>query len=192
MNKIIGWALIVMASAHAITNLMTRPENALWFSNHMFFIVGLAFLLNIRWLLVAEFCLGFLPELFWNLDFFANLLGFKLFGFTTYMFNNGFDWSNTFSLLHLLTIPMLLYGLWTLEGPIRFAWAGALVHGFSIYGLSFLTDPEFNVNCAWRSCFEFSVPYYGLVWPLVIVSVVFLSYGVVWLLNRVLSQDSTR
>jgi len=88
MNKSIGWVLIVLASAHMAMNLFTRPENILWFSNHMFFLVGLAFILNIRWLLVAEFCLGFLPELFWNIDFFANLFGFKVFGFKVFGFTS--------------------------------------------------------------------------------------------------------
>lgn len=91
-----------------------------------------------------------LPELGWNLDFFARLLaGRDMFGLdaTAYMFNPAQPlWLRGLSLFHVFLPALLVYMLCRL-GYDRRAWLAATLLCWVVLPVTYLfTDPERNVN----------------------------------------------
>ncbi len=167
----------------AITFLLFgNAQYIVWFSNHTFIIIGIGLLLNSRFLVFAELCLGLLPEAYWSIDFISKLLTGKfLFGTTAYMFNNGsFDLVHLYSLQHLLFVPMALLALFWLGGPIKKAWIGSVVHMGILFFVSRLFPVKYNLNCVFNSSFlpvQFT-KYYQIIWPIIILINIFLVYFV--------------
>lgn len=91
-----------------------------------------------------------LPELGWNLDFFARLLaGRDMIGLdaTAYMFNPAQPlWLRGLSLFHVFLPALLVYMLYRL-GYDRRAWLAATLLCWVVLPVTYLfTDPERNVN----------------------------------------------
>lgn len=182
-REVLGWLLMAVGVLPILTFLLfTRAEYVFWFSNHTFVVLGLAVLFRSRFWVLAELCIGLIPESMWSVDFLARLFtGEHVFGFTSYMFKNGaFDWLHLYSLQHILFVPAALYALYVLGGPEKGAWAGSLYHMIILWPLSFAFGTEFNLNCVFHDCGVFGfLPHYQFTWPLLIITNVLVAYGLV-------------
>ncbi|PIN75098.1 hypothetical protein COV18_05080 [Candidatus Woesearchaeota archaeon CG10_big_fil_rev_8_21_14_0_10_37_12] len=183
MNKqqLLGSVLLLIGLLPVLSFLLfLKPHYIVWFSNHTFIILGLAVLFGSRFWVFAELCIGFIPELIWSIDFLMRLFtGEYLFGITTYMFTDAgtFNWIHLYSLQHILFLPLGLYALYILGGPIKQAWIGSGIHYFTLYPLSFFWGTEYNLNCLFYSCGVLSfLPEYQLTWPLLMAIHLFLIY----------------
>jgi len=156
---------------------MNKPQYNFWFSNHTFIILGIALLLKSKFWVMAELCLGTIPELYWSTDFlFRIITGKFLFGTTEYMFkNNAFNIAHIYSLQHLLFVPLGLLALHWLGGPAKKAWIGSIGHA-SILLIISKFFPEYNINCTIHSCIPIKIPYYQIIWPIIIVLNIMLMY----------------
>ena len=176
----LGWALVILGITPILTFLIfSRPQYVVWFSNYTFVILGIALLLRSPFWVFAQLCLGLIPELVWSWDFLVNLFsGSSPLGITSYMFKNGaFDWLHLYSLQHLLFVPVGIYALYLLGGPVRQAWLGSLAQGIVMWGFSLPFGPDFNINCVYYKC-TFDLPFYQFMWPLLIFLHVLLVYSV--------------
>lgn len=191
-----GVILLLIGLLPAVTFILWGNEQyVIWFSNHTFIILGLAVLLNSRFWVLAELCLGAIPELVWSFDFLWQLMtGISPLGITTYMFKNGaFDWLHLYSLQHILFVPACIYALYILKGPVSFAYLGSIAHGIAMWIWSFVPSSEYNINCVHYPC-TFNLPYYVWTWPLLMLAHVFLIYFIanIWLKKRFKSENSHR
>lgn len=179
---ILGIICLLIGITPAITFLIFgNAQYIVWFSNHTFIIIGIALLLNSRFLVFAELCLGLIPEAYWSIDFLSKLLTGKfLFGTTAYMFTNGFNWVHLYSLQHLLFVPMIILALCILGGPIKRAWIGSLIHMSILFFVSRLFPVKYNLNCVFNSSFlpVHFTKYYQIIWPIFILINIFLVYFV--------------
>lgn len=174
----VGIVLLVIGLLPFSTFIFSgNVQYAVWFSNHTFIILGLAVLINSRFWVLAEFCLGAIPELVWSVDFLWQVFtGVSPFGLTEYMFEGGaFNVLHLYSLQHILFVPACVYSLYILKGFVSFAFIGSIVHGIAIWIWSFLFSPEYNLNCVYYPC-TFSLPYYRFAWPLLVIVQIVLIY----------------
>lgn len=179
-KRLLGWILLLIGLTPFLTFLLFgRPQYIVWFSNHTFIILGLAVLFNSRFWVFAELCLGAIPELVWSFDFLWQFFtGVSPLGITTYMFKNGnFDWLHLYSLQHILFVPVALYALYLLGGPVRQAWLGSLAQGIVMFGLSLPFGSDFNINCVFYKC-TWDLPFYEFTWPIFMIAHIFIVYFV--------------
>ena len=171
-TKTLGWIYLIIGVPAFLSFILSgHPQYAVWFSNHSFIILGIALLFSSRFWVMAELCLGLIPELIWNIDYLAKLFtGEYIWGFTSYMFTDtgSFAWAHLYSLQHVLFIPAGLFALYLLKGSIRHSYLGSLLHGGIIWGLSFLMPG--NINCVYENCLPILIPYYIAVWPTVVIA----------------------
>lgn len=147
-----------------------RWQYVVWFCNHAMLIVGLSLLFKNRFWLTAMLNWAIIPVTLWAVDFLSKVL-FGVFPFkvTDYLFEGPF-WLHVISLQHLITVPLMLYAMWLLGRPHKWAWTGTALHGMLLLFISyFFIRPDFNVLCAHSSCVPSIVPdgpYYLLRWTL--------------------------
>ena len=178
-TKTLGIIYIIIGLAPIISALSWRWEHILWFSNHIFVIMGLAILYNNRAWLLGSLSVGALIELIWSVDYILYWIkGGTAWGITDYMFTGPW-WSNILGLIHILVIPAGIYGLYLMKGKIENAWKYGLAHGIIMYIISLIISQEYNLNCVHRSCVQFTVPYYQVIWPFVSLGFLFASLYII-------------
>jgi len=179
---VLGWSMIIIGLLPIVTFLFfSRPEYVVWFSNHTFLVLGLAVLFRSRFWVLAELCIGFVPETTWSIDFLWQLVtGEPIWGMTSYMFKNGaFDWFHLYSLQHILFVPLGLYALYMIGGPVKRAYWGSFAHFALVWPTSFAIGSDLNINCVFYACQILTfLPYYPITWPMVMVTHVLVVYGV--------------
>ena len=122
--------------------------NFLWFSDIALIVTGVA-LWGESPLLASMMAVGvLLPELLWNVSFFARLLAnVRVSGLAEYMFDRTIPaWIRALSLFH---IPMPLALLWMLHtlGYDPRALAAQTVLAWVVFGITYaVTDPADNIN----------------------------------------------
>ena len=137
-REIFGWLCLAIGITPIITFLFfSRVEYIAWFSNYTFIILGLALLYRSPFWAFAQLCLGLVPELIWSADFLWKVFtGDYLIGITQYMFiSTGFDWIHLYSLQHILFVPVSIYALFLLGGPVKNAWQGSIAQGIAMWGI---------------------------------------------------------
>jgi hypothetical protein len=126
------------------------PANFLWASDIALLATMVALWRESRWLASMMAVAVLLPELVWNLDFFARLLaGRDLLGLdaTGYMFEpRRSPWVRGLSLFHVF-LPLLLLWLVQRLGHHPRAWLATSALCWLVLPLSYLfTDPARNIN----------------------------------------------
>ena len=124
------------------------PKNFLWFSDIALLITGAALWLESPLLASMMMLAVLLPELAWNLDFFARLLtGRSMFGMSAYMFDATLPrYLRALSLFHV-PLPAGLVWLVVRLGYDRRAWLYQSVLALVVLPVTFwLTDRAENVN----------------------------------------------
>ena len=185
----LGWACIGLWCLTFVSLvLFLKLQYLVWLSNHTFLILGIALLTKNRWLVYAEFCLGAISELVWSADYLFTIITRKeLWGLTTYMFtqSGGFNWVHLYSISHLLFVPAALLGLVLLKGTITRAYLGSFAHMAVLWPLSFLFGSDLNLNCVFYDCKVLPfLPWYQVMWPVVIAMQAVLIYMLVRLVKK--------
>lgn len=124
------------------------PRNFLWFSDIALLGSGLAVWLESPLLASMMALAVLLPELAWNVDFFARLLsGRSMFGMSAYMFDPALPrYLRALSLFHVL-LPIWLLWLLVRLGYDRRAWAWQSLLAAVVLPVTYaLTEPNENVN----------------------------------------------
>lgn len=123
-------------------------RNFLWFSNVALLATMLAVWLESRLLTSMMALAVVLPEVGWNLDFFAGLfLGESFLGLTDYMFDDDYSLLVRGLSLYHVVLPLLLLWLLSRLGYDRRAIGAQTLLAWVILPLSYaVTDPDRNVN----------------------------------------------
>lgn len=128
------------------------PQNFLWLCDVANFVLGAAIWLESSLLFSSQAAGVLLIQILWSVDFLGRLLfGFHLIGGTEYMFDAGRHVAlRAFSLFHLATPPLLLWGICRLGYDrrgwlLQTAFTGALLPATYL-----LAEPERNINWLWQ------------------------------------------
>lgn len=124
------------------------PVNYLWFSDIALLMTVPALWLENRLIASTMAVIVLLPELAWNLDFFARLLtGWNPVGLADYMFQHERPlYLRALSLFHVVLPPLLVWMVWRLGYDPR-AWGIATALALIVFPLSRLVStPEDNLN----------------------------------------------
>ena len=124
------------------------PQNFLWFSDIALIVTAVA-LWREDAFLASMMAVGvLLPELLWNVDFFARLLlRARLVGLSGYMFESGRPlFLRLLSLFHVVLPALLLWLVATLGYDER-AWIAQVLLAWVVLPLTHaVTDPDRNIN----------------------------------------------
>mgnify|MGYP001574360302 CR=1 FL=1 len=196
-DDIIYWTFggyLTLLAILAFINSFIHPEIAhpLWFSYITLFLIGIGILRKNSELIAVQLNIIAIPVLFWNIDFFYQLITKNsLWGITDYLFDGGVAGSlgNFISMQHTYIIPVALAFLLFLGIKRRDLWKWSLFEAFFIFVLSLtFTVYERNVNCVFESCIDFisiGSPYYQILWLFSVFLMVLLTNSLlVYLLKK--------
>lgn len=150
-----------------------------FFCNHILIILSIGFYLRNIKIINAIICVGLIPQFMWLIDFFSSLLGFNLFGYSSYIFGQTKIMGVITFLIHISTFIALIFTLNEEKIHIK-----SLIYASSyvvlIYFLTELFTPiESDINCIYNACniswLNFS--YYTNLWiPLIILIIIIPTY----------------
>jgi len=156
----------------------------LWICYIALVLIGIGALRKDDLLVMSQLNILAIPLVVWSVDFFYILItGGSLLGVADYFFLPGPIISKIITTQHLFTIPLGIYLLYLIKIKNKKAWSVSIIEvGVLFFASRFFTLPSENVNCAYYSCANFSLPiYYPLVW--------FASYfAMIFLVNFVLMR----
>lgn len=146
-----------------------------FFCNHILIILSIGFYLKNIKVINAIICVGLIPQFMWLIDFFSSLLGFNLFGYSQYIFNQSLIMGLITFLIHISTFVALVFTL--NEEKIHFK---SLIYASSyvvlIYFLTIVFTPvENDINCIYNACniSWLNFNYYTYLWiPLTILIII--------------------
>lgn len=155
-----GLGLIVIALLSWVNALMNLDSaNPLWFCYIAVFLIGIGILIRSSSLILAQVNLIAIPLLFWDIDFFWQLVtGRTLWGVTDYFFIVGWlnSLGNFLTLQHIYIIPVALGFVYLLGVKRGDLWKFTFVEALAIFVISLLFSPKAaNANCAFTSCIDF-------------------------------------
>jgi hypothetical protein len=121
--------------------------NFLWSSDVALLLTVAGLWMESRLILTMQTVSLTIPETFWSIDFFLQLLGFRAFGMTDYMFNAQVPLLiRGLSLFHLFLPPMLWWMTLRLKPHPR-GWLAQTALGWVVLLVCyFFTDPKLNIN----------------------------------------------
>ncbi|MEM3074381.1 MAG: hypothetical protein QW727_00335 [Candidatus Pacearchaeota archaeon] len=154
-----------------------KPDWIFWFCYISMTLIGIGALMKDGKLIASQINLvaGYL--IVWDIDFFYLLIiGKPLWGVTDYFFRELMPIARLISIEHFFLLPIslyLLYEIKTEKGHLRLS----LIQGTIIYILTIvLTNPRYNVNCAFNSCVTFlPEKYYQLTWYILSVTTIWIT-----------------
>ncbi len=164
-----------------------QPEAIFWFCYAGLGIIGLGLLFNNATLVKSQLCILFIPDLIWTLDFVMYLVtGASLLGTADYVFLPGLIWPKLVTLQHIITIPVALF-LFPRMKQEKHAWLIGWVQMILVFVITrIVTSYESNVNCAYRLCGQYTVPWtsieYLMLWMIVTLVMVYVAYRILSLL----------
>jgi hypothetical protein len=190
---ILGWIFIIMGVASVGWHVIfLKWEYAIWFCNHSMLITGTAVLMRNRFWLTAMLNWSVIPITVWMIDFIGKLFfNVYIFRVTEYMFE-GPSWGHIISMQHLFAVPLMIYALYLLGKPDKWAWLGTLLQSAILFSISyFFITPDYNINCAHTACISWlqNLPHYPIVWFLLTLGMFIVTN---WLLVWIFSGREAR
>ena len=175
-------------------NAFLHPEDTipLWFSYIAVFLIGLGILTKNSDLIAIQLNIIAIPYIFWNIDFFYQLVsGIPLWGITDYFFIVGFlnSLGNFITLEHIYTVPIALGFIYLLGIQRRDLWKYSFLQAVIIFFITFfLSETEMNANCVFKSCISFislASPIYQIFWFIAVLSMIFLTnFLIIYLMGK--------
>ncbi len=164
--NIIGTILFLWGIAAIIDNILkanTGIAPVLWMSYICLIILGIGILRKDSSLIASQIAIIFIPYIFWNLDFFHQLITKEsLFGITDYFFAPGALSGKIIALQHIFNIPLSIYAMNSIGLKSKVFPIVSFIQVSIVFIISRLvTDYEKNVNCVYQNCanFTFGLPY---------------------------------
>ncbi|MBI2449743.1 hypothetical protein HYV49_05605 [Candidatus Pacearchaeota archaeon] len=166
--NIIGIIFLAFGIA-AIVNVTLRSqyEQVIWFCYIGLVIMGIATLKQNSFWLTSQINILAFPLLFWSFDFIILIAtGNSIFGLTDYFLAEDFPLiSKIISIQHLFTIPLSIYALYLMKLKRNDAWKISFVQLTALFFVTrIFTSSESNLNCVYRSCFNFTLDFYPIAW----------------------------
>lgn len=168
-NKIInfiGLLLLIWGIAAVIDNILkadTGIAPVLWMSYICLIILGIGILRKNSSLIASQIVIIFIPYIFWNLDFFYQLITKEgLFGITDYFFRPGELSGKIIALQHIFNLPLSIYAMSLIGLNKSKFYIISFIQVTLVFIISRLvTNYDQNVNCVFRNCanFSFGLPY---------------------------------
>ena len=187
-------AFFIILGILAFINAFLNLESAipLWFSYFAIFLIGIGILTKKSDLIMIQVNIIAIPLIFWNSDFFYQLItGNSLWGITDYFFIIGFmnSLGNYITLEHIYIIPVAIAFIYLLGISRKDLWKISFLEIAIIFLISFfLSQREMNVNCVFESCISFislESPYYQILWFFSVFLMIFLTnFLLVFLMKR--------
>jgi hypothetical protein len=180
--------IVVWAPAYWVYN---GPANFLWLCDVANFVIALAVWLESPLLFSSQAVGVLVIQVTWTVDFFGRLLlGFHPLGGTEYMWNIQKPLLvRGLSLFHLIVPILLLWAIWRLGYDCR-GWFLQTAITWLVLPLSFLADPDRNLNWLWA---PFGIPQ-TLIPPPLYLLICMIAYPLIlylpthsllkWLFNR--------
>lgn len=164
--NLIGSLFFIWGIAAIIDNIFKINSGIaplLWMSYISLILLGIGILRKNASLVASQIAIIGIPYIFWNLDFFHQLItGNSLFGITDYFFTPGPLSGKIITLQHIFNIPLSLYSLHLLSLKSRIFPIVSMVQVSVVFIVSrIVTDYDRNVNCVYHNCanFSFGLPY---------------------------------
>jgi hypothetical protein len=134
-----------------------HPDWVFWLCYWGMVIVGFGILTENSWLILSQLNILLIPLLFWDIDFIYFLLYKKsLWNIADYFFGEMMWLARFISFEHLFLIPLALLTIYLIKLKRVDAWKLSLLQMLLFFMLSrWFTDPGYNVNCVFVSCFPF-------------------------------------
>jgi len=134
-----------------------HPDWVFWLCYWGMVIVGFGILTENSWLILSQLNILLIPLLFWDIDFIYFLLYKKsLWNIADYFFGKMMWLARFISFEHLFLIPLALLTIYLIKLKRVDAWKLSLLQMLLFFMLSrWFTDPDYNVNCVFVSCFPF-------------------------------------
>lgn len=161
-----------------------KPDWIFWFCYIAMTLIGIGALKKDGKIIAAQVNLVSAYLIVWNIDFFYHLIFNKpLWGITNYFFGELLLLARLISIEHFFLLPLSLYLLYEIKlekGHLKLS----LLEGTLLYLLTIaLTDPQYNVNCAFHSCVYFlPTKYYQITWYVITFMTVSLT---AFILNKI-------
>jgi len=178
----------------AFVNAFLHLESAipLWFSYFAVFLIGIGILTKNSDLVAIQANIIVIPYIFWNIDFFYQLItGSTLWGITDYFFIIGFMKSlgNYITLEHIYTVPVAIAFIYFLGIQRKDLWKYSFLEAALIFFISFFfSSSDMNANCVFESCISFislGSPGYQAFWFFIVFLMVFLTnFFLVFLMKK--------
>ena len=153
--NLIGLVLIIISLLRFYSlYLEDMGFHIFWLCNHIPFIMGLAILFRNSFILIGEFCLGFLGMFVLILDYFSYAI-FKIsFTGNTEFFSTGTYFIIAF-FLHILTLPLAFFAILMLNKKQEKAFFISIIHFLLLIPPIIYFGYEKNLNCFFGSCLSF-------------------------------------
>lgn len=186
---------LVLIGILAFINAFLHLDSAipLWFCYIAVFLIGIGILTKNSDLIVIQLNLILISLIFWNIDFFYQLItGNSLWGITDYFFVIGWmnSLGNFLTLQHIYTIPVAVGFVYLLGIRRRDLWKFSFLEAAVLFFIGFFFSPKsMNANCVFDSCVNFislKAPYYQFLWFLAVFLMIFLSNkALIYLMGKV-------
>ncbi|MBS3094550.1 hypothetical protein J4474_02695 [Candidatus Pacearchaeota archaeon] len=176
--KILGLLFLLFGIAAIVnTSIQNGPENILWFCYFGLCLIGIGALTKNSSLVKSQLNILTIPLIIWTVDFFSYFfLGHTLFNITSYFFEPFSLISKTIALQHLFTIPLGILLLKKINKKAKLSWMISLIQIIILFLLSrIFTNYEQNLNWAYHTSLDLSIPFYPLFWFASMILVIILT-----------------
>lgn len=162
----IGYLLFIWGIAAIIDNIFKANSGIaplLWISYICLIVLGIGILRKNSSLIASQIAIIFIPYVFWNLDFFHQLITKEqLFGITDYFFSPGALSGKIIALQHIFNIPLSIYAMNSIGLKSKNFSVISFIQVSAVFTISrLITSYDQNVNCVYHNCanFTFGLPY---------------------------------
>jgi len=158
--KVIGILFIAFGISAYVNSLQYgTPGQVFWFCYFALVFIGIGILIKKSSIVLTQLNIVTIPLLIWIIDFFYVLITKgTLFGITNYFFIGGPIAGKIISLQHIFTIPLAIFSLYLLKIKREDLWKFSFIEMALIFVISKLfTAEEYNINCVYRNCMNFSL-----------------------------------
>ena len=179
--RILGLLFIVLGISAYINSLDNgSPGQIFWFCYVALVLIGAGIFIKSPNIVLTQLNIMTIPLLVWVLDFFYVLIAREtLFGITDYFFLPGPILGKIITSQHLFTIPLAIFSLYLIKIKRKDLWKFSFIEMSLIFLLSrLLTLEEYNINCVYMSCMNFSLGqswFYPFWWFIIVFFMVFLT-----------------
>jgi len=167
------------------------PDLIFWGCYIALLIIGIGAIKKSGYLIASQISIVAIYLIIWNIDFLYKLTtGTTLWGITDYFFTERLIIAQIITIQHLFILPLSLYAIYLTGLKSKDYWKVSFIETIVILLLTvWLTNPEYNVNCVFRSCFPLleGIPLYFLSWMALSIIMIGINN---WIINKMFYREN--
>ena len=167
-----------------------KPDWIFWACYVVMVIIGIGAFMRRGYLIAVGLNVVATYLIVWDIDFLYQLIFNKpLWGITNYFFKELLTPARIISFEHLFLVPLGLFAIYLAGLKRKDHWKISIIAAVAVIGATLLlTNPIYNVNCAFESCLPIfsNVPYYPLIWMIFIIATIFVN---AFIINKLFYKD---